>query len=115
MNNNEVPPDYWGGRHSDQPSSAEIVKLIMAELGNLLQTHPQNGGIVINYYNSVGQRIDSVHTQNFATDKWTEPMMPTERKASIPPPEKMAKAVEHTMAKGYWWASTSWAVVYRVY
>ena len=25
------------------------------------------------------------------------------------------RAVEKTMAQGYWWASTAWAVVYRVY
>jgi hypothetical protein len=27
----------------------------------------------------------------------------------------MARAVERTMAQGFWWASTAWAVVYRVY
>ena len=32
-----------------------------------------------------------------------------------PLPETMARAVEKTMAQGYWWASTAWAVVYRVY
>ena len=32
-----------------------------------------------------------------------------------PSPEAMARAVERTMAQGYWWASTAWAVVYRVY
>lgn len=32
-----------------------------------------------------------------------------------PLPETMARAVEKTMAEGYWWASTAWAVVYRVY
>lgn len=27
----------------------------------------------------------------------------------------MTKAVEQTMAQGYWWASTAWAVVFRIY
>ena len=34
---------------------------------------------------------------------------------TTPPSEAMARAVEKTMAQGYWWASTAWAVVYRVY
>ena len=38
-----------------------------------------------------------------------------ETKDNIPPPEAMARAVERTMAQGYWWASTAWAVVYRIY
>ena len=53
-----------------QSSSAEILTHMMEQLGELLQTRPTNGGIVINYYNSVGQRIDSVTTQNFSSDKW---------------------------------------------
>ena len=34
---------------------------------------------------------------------------------SIIQPEVMATALEKTMEEGYWWASTAWAVVYRVY
>ena len=30
-------------------------------------------------------------------------------------PEAMVRAVEQTMTQGYWWANTSWAIVYRVY
>ena len=40
-------------------------------------------------------------------EKETEDVTPT--------PEAMVRAVEKTMAQGYWWASTAWAVVYRVY
>lgn len=69
MNFNEENPGNPCGRDG-QSSSAEVLKQLMTELGALLHAHPQHGGIVINYYNSVGQRIDSVNTQNFATDKW---------------------------------------------
>ena len=69
MNFNEENPGNPCGRDG-QSSSAEFLKQLMTELGALLHAHPQHGGIVINYYNSVGQRIDSVNTQNFATDKW---------------------------------------------
>jgi hypothetical protein len=34
---------------------------------------------------------------------------------SVPMIQAMARAVEQTVAQGYWWASTAWAVVYRVY
>ena len=33
----------------------------------------------------------------------------------VPMIQAMASAVEQTVAQGYWWASTAWAVVYRVY
>lgn len=33
----------------------------------------------------------------------------------LPSTKQMQKAVEATVAQGYWWASRAWAVVYRVY
>lgn len=33
----------------------------------------------------------------------------------LPSTEQMQKAVEATVAQGYWWASRAWAVVYRVW
>ena len=33
----------------------------------------------------------------------------------VPMIQAMARATEQTVAQGYWWASTAWAVVYRVY
>ena len=76
------------------------------------------GSIEINIYKSGSQHID---TQVIASpcppptgggntngrEKGMEDMTPL--------PETMARAVEKTMAQGYWWASTAWAVVYRVY
>ena len=69
MNTIEDNPNSQDGL-SGQPSPSEILSQMVDKLGALLHAHPQHGGIVINYYNSVGQRIDSVNTQNFATDKW---------------------------------------------
>ena len=69
MNFKEENPGNPCG-HDGQSSSTEGLRQLMAGLSELLKSQPQNGGIVINYYNSVGQRIDSVNTQNFATDKW---------------------------------------------
>ena len=113
MNTIEDNPNSQDG----QSSSAEVLKQLMTELGALLHAHPQHGGIVINYYNSVGQRIDSVNTQNFATEKWLETpkLQATTTTQEVPRQEVMARAVEKTMASGYWWATTAWAVVYRIY
>lgn len=76
------------------------------------------GSIEINIYKSGSQHID---TQVIAS-----PCPPPKREGNTngrekgmedmtPLPETMARAVERTMAQGYWWASTAWAVVYRVY
>ena len=76
------------------------------------------GSIEINIYKSGSQHID---TQVIAS-----PCPPPKREGNTngrekgmedmtPLPETMARAVEKTMAQGYWWASTAWAVVYRVY
>ena len=72
----------------------------------------------INSFNApVGQHNDHVDTVNFSMDKdgiiSFEPVRGTGK--SITPPEVMAKASEQTMEEGYWWASTAWAVVYRIY
>ena len=116
MNFNEENPVNPCGRDG-QSSSAEVLKQLMTELGALLHAHPQHGGIVINYYNSVGQRIDSVNTQNFATDKWLETpkLQETTTTQEIPRQDVMTRAVEKTLESGYWWATTAWAVVYRIY
>ena len=115
MNINENYPDNQEGLDS-QPSPAEIIRQMMDKLSELLHERPSNGGITINYYNSVGQRIDSVTTQNFSSDKWLkksyhEPIDGVQ----APAPETMVRAIEKTSSSGLWYASTSWAVVYRVY
>lgn len=97
-------------------SPSEIIRQMMDKLGELLRDRQnKNGNFTINYYNSVGQRIDSVNTQNFASDKWLK----TSRDAPVentqrPVPEAVIRAIEKTASDGLWFASTSWAVVYRV-
>ena len=115
MNINENYPDNQEGQDS-QPSPAEIIRQMMDKLSELLHERPSNGGITINYYNSVGQRIDSVTTQNFSSDKWLKKSYhePIDG-VHAPAPETMVRAIEKTSSSGLWYASTSWAVVYRVY
>jgi len=69
--------------------------------------------IEIVYVASGGQHVDTIQSQNIYTYKRQNTS--EETTSVIPPPEAMARAVERTMAQGYWWASTAWAVVYRVY
>ena len=124
MSFKENDPGNQEGLNS-QPSPAEIIRQMMDKLRELLHEHPRNGGITINYYNSVGQRIDSVTTQNFSSDKWLRKSHHTpvddtkqeerEPKEETPPPEVMAWAVEKTIRDGYWWGNVSWSVVYRIY
>ncbi|MBR5697534.1 MAG: hypothetical protein IKX44_02775 [Prevotella sp.] len=124
MSFKENDPDNQEGLNS-QPSPAEIIRQMMDKLRELLHEHPRNSGITINYYNSVGQRIDSVTTQNFSSDKWLRKSHHTpvddtkqeerEPKEETPPPEVMAWAVEKTIRDGYWWGNVSWSVVYRIY
>ena len=65
------------------------------------------------YVASGGQHVETIQSQNIYTYKR---LCASEEPTSVtPPPEAMARAVERTMAQGYWWASTAWAVVYRVY
>ena len=73
MNNKEDIPEGQESL-SGEPSPAEIISQMVDKLGELLHEHRNTkGNITINYYNSVGQRIDSVTTQNFSSDKWFKP------------------------------------------
>lgn len=115
MNNKEDNPNNQEGL-GGEPSPSEIIRQMMDKLGELLHDHPnKNGNITINYYHSVGQRIDSVNTQNFSSDKWlkTSSNTPVEN-TQRPVPEAVIRAIEKTASDGLWFASTSWAVVYRV-
>ena len=67
--------------------------------------------IEIVYVASGGQHVETQINIGAHPNEGSE----KETKDNIPPPEAMARAVERTMAQGYWWASTAWAVVYRVY
>ena len=115
MNFKEDNPNSREGL-GGQPSPSEILSRMVDRLGELLHDQPnKNGNITINYYNSVGQRIDSVTTQNFSSDKWfkTSYQTPVEH-TQQPDPEAVVRAIEKTAGRGLWYASTSWAVVYRV-
>ena len=115
MNNKEDNPNNQEGL-GGEPSPSEIIRQMMDKLGELLHDHPnKNGNITINYYNSVGQRIDSVNTQNFSSDRWlkTSSNTPVEN-TQCPVPEAVIRAIEKTASDGLWFANTSWAVVYRV-
>ena len=125
MNNKEDNPNNQEGL-GGEPSPSEIIRQMMDKLGELLRDRQnKNGNITINYYKSVGQRIDSVTTQNFASDKWlkTSSEAPAddtkqeerETKEETPPPGVMAWAVEKTIREGHWWGNVSWSVVYRIY
>ena len=79
-----------------------------------------NAPIFINFnsFNGpVGQHNDHADTVNFSMDKDGAISFQHVRRTgkSIIQPEVMAKALERTMEEGYWWASTAWAVVYRIY
>ena len=69
--------------------------------------------IEVVYVASGGQHVDTIQSQNIYTCKRQNTS--EETTSVIPPPEVMARAIERTMAQGFWWASTAWAVVYRVY
>ena len=79
-----------------------------------------NAPIVVNFnsFNApVGQHNDHVDTVNVSMDKegdiGSQNIQRTDK--SIIQSEVMIKAAERTMDEGYWWASTAWAVVYRIY
>ena len=71
----------------------------------------QGSKIEVVYVASGGQHVETQINIGAHPNEGSE----KETKDNIPPPEAMARAVERTMAQGYWWASTAWAVVYRVY
>jgi len=104
-------PDNLGGLGGMLP--AEVLKMLNELLEQMHQTgHINNGSkIEIVYVASGGQHVETQINIGAHSNEGSE----KETKDNIPPPEAMARAVEHTMAQGYWWASTAWAVVYRVY
>ena len=113
MYHNEEVPDNLGGLSGMLP--AEILKLVNELLEQQLKiVHTNNGSkIELVYVASGGQHVDTIQSQNIYTYKRQNA---NEKQTSVtPPPEAMAGAVEQTMAQGFWWASTAWAVVYRVY
>ena len=110
---NEDNPDNLGGLGGMLP--AEVLKMLNELLEQQHRTgHPNNGSkIEIVYVASGGQHVETIQSQNIYTYKRQSA---SEEPTSVTPsPEAMARAVERTMAQGFWWASTAWAVVYRVY
>jgi len=115
--NNEGTSSMLDGLRDVLPT--EVLKMLNELLEQLQRTgHTNKGSNVINIYALGSQHID---TQVIAS-----PCPPPKRGGNTngrekgmedmtPLPETMARAVEKTMAQGYWWASTAWAVVYRVY
>ena len=71
----------------------------------------QGSKIEVVYVASGGQHVETQINIGAHPNEGSE----KDTKDNIPPPEAMTRAVERTMAQGYWWASTAWAVVYRVY
>ena len=108
---NEDDPDNLGGLGGMLP--AEVLKMLNELLEQQHRTgHPNNGSkIEVVYVASGGQHVETQINIGANSNEGSE----KETKDNIPPPEVMARAVELTMAQGYWWASTAWAVVYRVY
>ena len=74
---------------------------------------PLGGNMTIVIVEPGAQHVDSIQSQNIYTYK--RQSANEETTSVTPPSEAMARAVERTMAQGFWWASTAWAVVYRVY
>ena len=108
---NEGDPDNLDGLGGMLP--AEVLKMLNELLEQQHRTgHPNNGSkIEIVYVASGGQHVETQINIGAHPNEGSE----KETKDNIPPPGAMARAVEQTMAQGYWWASTAWAVVYRVY
>ena len=91
---------------------AEVLKMLNELLEQMHRTGHINHGskIEIVYVASGGQHVETQINIGAHPNEGSE-----EPTSVTPPPEAMARAVERTMAQGYWWASTAWAVVYRVY
>ena len=111
MKYNEDDPDNLGGLGGMLP--AEVLKMLNELLEQMHRTGHINQGskIEIVYVASGGQHVETQINIGAHPNEGSE----KETKDNIPPPEAMARAVERTMAQGYWWASTAWAVVYRLY
>ena len=107
---NEDDPDNLDGLGGMLP--AEVLKMLNELLEQQHRTgHPNNGSkIEIVYVASGGQHVETQINIGAHPNEGSE-----EPTSVTPPPEAMARAVERTMAQGYWWASTAWAVVYRIY
>ena len=103
-------PDNLGGLGGMLP--AEVLKMLNELLEQMHRTGHINHGskIEIVYVASGGQHVETQINIGAHPNEGSE-----EPTSVTPPPEAMARAVERTMAQGYWWASTAWAVVYRVY
>ena len=113
MKYKDEDPDNLGGLGGMLP--AEVLKMLNELLEQMHRTGHINHGskIEVVYIASGGQHVETIQSQNIYTYK--RQSASEETTSVIPPPEVMARAVERTMAQGYWWASTAWAVVYRVY
>ena len=113
MKYNEDDPDNLGGLGGMLP--VEVLKMLNELLEQMHRAGHINQGskTEVVYVASGGQHVETIQSQNIYTYKRQSA---SEEPTSVtPPPEAMARAVERTMAQGYWWASTAWAVVYRVY
>ena len=110
---NEDEPENLGGLGDVLP--ADVLKMIneLLERMHRAENNKQGSKIEIVYVASGGQHVETIQSQNIYTNK--RQSVSEEPNSVTPPPGAMARAVEQTMAQGYWWASTAWAVVYRVY
>ncbi len=97
----------------------EVLKMLNELLEQLQRTgHTNKGSNVINIYALGSQHVDTQVIASPCPETLPSPFCLGREKGmedTTPPSEAMARAVEKTMAQGYWWASTAWAVVYRVY
>lgn len=111
MKYKDEDPDNLDGLGGMLP--AEVLKMLNELLEQMHRTGHINQGskIEVVYVASGGQHVETQINIGAHPNEGSE----KERKDNIPPPEAMARAVERTMAQGFWWASTAWAVVYRVY
>jgi len=110
MKYKDEDPDNLGGLGGMLP--AEVLKMLNELLEQMHRTGHINQGskIEVVYVASGGQHVETQINIGAHPNEGSE-----EPTSVTPPPEAMARAVERTMAQGYWWASTAWAVVYRVY
>ena len=99
---NEDDPDNLGGLGGMLP--AEVLKMLNELLEQQHRTgHPNNGSkIEVVYVASGGQHVETQINIGAHPNEGSE-----EPTSVTPPPEAMARAVERTMAQGYWWASTN--------
>jgi len=125
MKYKDEDPDNLDGLGGMLP--ADVLKMLNEALERLHRAGHINHGskIEVVYVASGGQHVETQYislTPNPSPTgegdlKGREKGVEGQSKATseTPPPEAMVRAVEKTMAQGYWWASTAWAVVYRVY